>query len=363
MARTTIFDVARLAGVSIATVSRYMNNSVHVSDSARAKVAAAMTKLGYRPDATARTMRTGRSRCLGVLVPDIANPFFVEIAGAIERTAARHGYTVMLCNTDEDNAKEEWLIRTLIDRNVDGLLLVACAGTTPAALIQAGTLPVVAIDRVMEHGGIMSIAGDNFCGGLMATKHLVGLGHRRIALLTGPLSISAYNERYDGFRRALDEAAIPWDQSLFLSGYASVEDGERLVTSALESGLDFTAVFAASDLLAIGALLAARRHGRQVPQDLSIVGYDNIPFSNCVYPGLTTVDQPKREMGRMGVLALIKALDQRETLPAKVVRVAPSLVLRGSSMALSVKGGETREEPLGLLSSHSEPTRRRNLGG
>jgi LacI family transcriptional regulator len=338
MERATIRDVARLAGVSSSTVSRYLNDSAHLSTSARERIAGAMAKLGYRPDATARTMRTRRSRCLGVLVPDIANPFFVEIASAIERTAAEHGYTVMICNTDEDSAKEERLVQTLIDRSVDGLIMIACDGTTPAIIAQAGRLPMVAIDRVVDHSLVMSIAGDNFTGAALATRRLLGLGHRRIAFLTGPLSIPAYNERYAGFREALDGAALAWDQSLFLGGHATVEEGQRVVAAAHQSGRRFTAIFAASDLLAIGALLAARQRGLALPDDLSVIGYDNIPFSAYVHPGLSTVDQPKREMGRMGAIALIQALDSREPLEAKVLRIAPRLVMRGS--CAPVKGGE-----------------------
>lgn len=339
MGKATILDVARLAGVSASTVSRYLNRSAHLSEEAGQLVAQAVRKLDYRPSATARTMRTRRSHCLGVLVPDIANPFFVEIAGAIERTAAFHGYTVMLCNTDEDSAREEKIVRALIDRNVDGLIMIASENTTPATLVQASRIPMVAIDRVLSGARVASIVTDHVQGGYLAAKYLLDLGHRKIALLNGPLSITNYDDRYQGFRQALDEYGVAWDQSLHLRAVSGVEAGAEALLGALDRGASFTAVFAANDLLAIGALLAVRRRGLRVPEDVAILGYDNIKFSEFTFPRLSTVDQPKSEMGRISTETLIRHLDAGESLPEDVVRLAPRLVPRETCAAVDREGG------------------------
>ena len=300
-----------------------------------------MRKLDYRPSATARTMRTRRSHCLGVLVPDIANPFFVEITGAIERTAAAHGYTVMLCNTDEDSSREERFVRALIDRNVDGLIMIASENTAPETLVQASRIPMVAIDRVLAGARVASIVTDHVQGGYLAARYLLELGHRQIAFLNGPASISNYDDRYQGFRQALDEHRVLWDQSLHLCSVSAVEAGAEALLRAIDSGAAFTAVFAANDLLAIGALLAARRRGLKVPDDLTILGYDNIRFSEFTFPALSTVDQPKSEMGRIGTELLIRHLDDGADLPQDVVKLAPRLVLRETCAPVNRKGGDS----------------------
>lgn len=332
MSKPTILDVAQLAGVSPSTVSRYLNGSGRVSGKSQAAIREAMEKLGYRPDTTARAMRTGRTYSIVVLVPDMANPYFVEIANAVERYVAPQGYSVIVCNTDEDPDRERTLIEAVVSRNVDGLIIIPSNRTAANIVSLAQDVPVVVLDRPQAADLVFTVAGDNLSGGKLAATHLLELGHRSIAFLSGPPTIPTHGERYRGFREALDSYGVAMNPGLFWAAEASVKGGEEGVDRALSQGAgEFTAIVASSDLLAIGAMRALRARGINVPEDVSVVGYDNIALSEYVFPSLTTIDQSKQEMGRLAAEMLLAHLESQTPLPASATLLPPRLVVRSTS--------------------------------
>ncbi|MFC4767118.1 LacI family DNA-binding transcriptional regulator [Effusibacillus consociatus] len=333
--KPTIYDVAKAAGVSIATVSKVINNTGRISEETKKKVLDVMEELRYQPSVVASALTGKRTYTIGLLIPDLANPFFAEIARSVEDRGQELGFSVVMCSTDNDSKKEAKYISLLKQKSVDGIVLAAGFqnDTVLKELVQE-KFPLALIAREIPELAIDSVVLDDFLGGYQVTEHLLSLGHRRIAVLAEKARSS--KERIRGYRHALQNAGIEFDQSLILASEATVEKGYRNTVQLLDSSDPPTAIFATNDLLAIGVIQAGRERGIGVPDDLSVVGFDNTILAAIVDPPLTTVAQPIHEMGRQVMDILIQRIEDEKKMKQRVV-LLPELVIRKSTKPLQVK--------------------------
>lgn len=327
----TIKDVAARAGISYTTVSHVVNGTRPVSDPVRDKVEAAIAELGYVPSGVARSLRARATGTLGLLVPNASNPYFAELARGIEDHAERNGYSVILCNSDDDIDKQLRYLRVLVERRIDGLIVATVASDKAFAEALAGLrVPLMLVDRSLDGVTADRVQVDHERGGFLATQHLLELGHRRIACIGGPASTQVVQLRAAGYRRALAGAkveALPVVDCAFTSpaGYAAAQ-------ALLADHEPPTAIFAGNDMIALGVLRAAAERGVRVPEQLSVVGFDDIEVSRYLYPALTTVGQ---SIGQLGETAAARLLARIRTpdLSAEQQLVEPTLVLRESTAA------------------------------
>lgn len=327
----TIKQVARAARVSIKTVSRVVNGAAYVSGVTRRRVLRAIERLDYRPNALARGLVTRRSRSIGLVIADIVNPFFPPLVRAVEDTAAARGYNVILCDTDEDANRERAAISVLLEKQVDGLII--CASRTPSGYLKGladNEVPLVLVNRVLAHPRATAVVVDGVEGGRRATTHLLDLGHRRIAYLAGPTASFSHRSRLRGYRETLSARGVPFDPDLVVGGVASMAAGREAMGVLLNLERPPTAVFAFDDLMAIGAMEELRRLGRRIPDDIAIVGFDDIDLAAFVDPPLTTVAQPKGEMGRLAANRLLNMVETSSPPRPRVVSLVPELVIRRS---------------------------------
>jgi DNA-binding LacI/PurR family transcriptional regulator len=326
----TIRDVARRARVSVATVSRVVNRSPHrVSSTTERRVRTAVRALGYRANIIAQGLKKRSSRTVALIVPDISNPFFPAVARGIEDTARHHGYAVLLCNTYEDLARENAYLALLRHRWVDGVIFATVGSNTRhLRALQRARLPVVLVARDVEGLSIDTVRVDNFRGEYEATRHLLRLGHRRIAHIAGPPALHVAAERRRGYLEALRSAGLG-GEALIVEGDFTADGGRRAMEGVLRSQPTITAVAAANDLMAIGAVEALRQVGKRVPEDVAVVGFDDITFASLVTPALTTVAQPKYRMGQMAMERLLQLLHGGDARSRQTVLI-PELVVRES---------------------------------
>jgi LacI family transcriptional regulator, galactose operon repressor len=329
--RTTIHEVAKAAGVSIATVSRALNGTGRVSEVTRSRVLQIARELGYQPNDVARSLLAKTTRTIAVVVPDIADPFFPELIKGIETVARDRGHLVLLCGGADDEASAWHDLAALRRRQVDGVIL---AGVRLAAeRLQAVTagLPVVTVDREVGPAGASVVQSDHRAGAAVATGHLLDLGHRRIAHLAGPPGLNVAEARRAGYADALTDAGVDVDTALVVAGGFLERDGYDGARELVGRGVDFTAVFAAGDLAAIGALAALEEHGLRVPADISVVGFDDIQPARYVRPRLTTM---RRHIGQLGARAaelLLYQLPGAGTVPVLHETMPVELVVREST--------------------------------
>jgi LacI family transcriptional regulator len=332
-ARRSILDVARLAGVHPSTVSRALHRAdLPVRPETRRKVLAAVERLEYRPSAIARGLRLQRSNTLGMLVPDITNPFFPPIIRGAEEAARERGYELVLCNTDDAPERETASLRVLRERQADGLLIATSrmADATVAAL-RRERFPFVLVNRGSRVAADLSVEVDNERAAADVIAHLASLGHRRIAHIAGPLSTTTGAERAAGYREAMKSHGLPTEGALLAEAEAYAEaSGYAAAIRLLRASP--TAIFAANDLLVLGALRAAREAGLRVPRDVSLVGVNDIPLIGLIDPPLTTVRVPQREMGEIAAAMLIAVLEN-EPINRRHVLLETTLVVRGSTAA------------------------------
>lgn len=332
--RATIRDVARKAGVSPATVSRFLNKKLQLPPESAKRIREAIWELDYKPNALARNLSVGETRMIGLVVPDIQNPFFAALAEAVERAAYGVGYRVLLCNTENQLAKELAYLDLLSHRIADGILLVSNhAYDGSVAIAVGGHRNVVVLDEDIPSAHVHRVLAHNERGGWLATRHLIENGHKQIAHVGGPEGLFSADARYAGYRRALEEAGLEVAQSAVIRGPYTYLFGESVLPRLRD--LRVTAAFCASDYVAVGALNAAVEAGLSVPRDLSIVGFDDMPFANMLNPPLTTVRQPVQEMGRVGVELLTEVLAGSEARPQRAL-LDVELVVRGSVWHLDV---------------------------
>ena len=330
MARITIKDVAREAQVSINTVSRALNDKPDVRPETREVVLEAASRLGYQPNRLARGLRSNQTGVIGTIVADIANPFFASVVKGMGEEARAAGYSLVLQDTSEVYENEEAAIRTLQAEQVDGVLLTPVQSSQESLrMLREAKLPFVLVARHFGDSETNCVVADDVAGGRLATSHLLDRGHRRIGFINGPLVNSSARERLSGYQSALDERAVGVDRGLITDGALTMEDGYDHTRHLLERAHP-TALFAFSDYVALGAMKAVQEAGLRIPEDIAVVGYDDIDFSSCLQSPLTTVRVPKREIGRQVVRILIQALKQTELAP-QVVRLPVELIVRDSS--------------------------------
>jgi LacI family transcriptional regulator len=336
----TVHDVARRAGVSVSTVSHVLNNTRFVSDELRERVLTAMRELDYTPNAAARMLTLKRSHMIGLIVSDIRNPFFASVARGVEDVAQEQGYTLVLCNSDESAERETACLSALETRAIDGVLLASSgvASEHLSRLVRAG-YPIVLVDRDLPDLGAAAILLDNEGAAYGAVKHLIAAGHRRIAMISGRASISTTIERVAGYRRALREARIRFDDRLLVSGLSTSEGGAVAANAVLDLDPPPTAIFSGNNLMSIGVLQVIANRGLLVPDDVAIVGFDDFPYpwSDAFRPHLTTVAQPTYELGRRAAELLVTRLRAPKAHPPAVERVTLEgrLVVRESSGVLA----------------------------
>jgi LacI family transcriptional regulator len=327
-----IHDVALSAGVSPTTVSRYLNKRIDLPAPTAARIDAAIAQLDYRPNLLARRLSTGRSEAIGLVTPEIANPFFAELAAAVEDEAERNGYAVFMSSTRGDAAREVASLKRLSDRHVDGMILMTNRPDDGSlgGLIGDGA-KVVLIDEDIPNVHVPRIFVENAEGSYQATCHLIEAGHRRIAMIGGTKGLLSVSERRAGFERAMREASLTIRPEHLQIGDYSRTFGGQATTALLATGEPPTAIVAASDFIAIGVMQTLRERGLSIPRDMSLVGFDDMPLADLMDPALTTIRQPIETMGRLGFQTLL-ALIRGETVPM-LTRLPVALIVRNSVAA------------------------------
>jgi len=328
----TIKDVAEKAGVSITTVSHVINKTRFVSEQLQQRVNIAIAELGYQPSHFGRGLRQGRSYTIGLLLPDPNDGFFQTVARGIEEHSQNHGFGITCCNTDEDPIKERFFISFMKQRSVDGLII---APTTMAAeslspLIHEG-IPLVIIDRYIEDLPVDQVFSDNRTGSYQAAEHLLGLGHKRIGLLTGIRGITTTEHRLQGYRDCLQEHGIDVDESLIVEGRSKIEEGYA-ATEQLLLRADVTAVFSINTMMTLGALKCFKARGIDCPHDISLTGFDDPDWAAVFTPSLTVVAQQPYKMGYEAGELLFRAIEgQREEEQVQTIELKTQLIIREST--------------------------------
>ncbi len=329
----TIHDVAQHAGVSPTTVSRYLNNRIELPASTSARIDAAILKLDYRPNILAKRLSTGRTEAIGLVTPEIREPFFAELASAVEDEADRHGYTIFMSSTRSDRAREIAAINRLHDRHVDGLIMMT---NTPddgtLAKLISKRRNVVLVDEDIPGVNVPRVFVENEAGAFAATRHLIEAGHTAIGYLGGPVGLFSPDERKAGYLRAMHEAGLAVSADLMRVGSFSPDFAKQAVLDFTRMETPPTAIFASSDYLTIGAILGLKAAGVSIPDDISLVGFDDVrPMSELMHPPLTAVRQPIEALGRRGFLALFALLSGEQ--PTMLTRLPVELITRGSVAA------------------------------
>jgi LacI family transcriptional regulator, repressor for deo operon, udp, cdd, tsx, nupC, and nupG len=335
----TIKEVAAAANVSVATVSRTLQSPDIVSDRTRRRVHEAITRLGYTPNAQARNLRTSRTRLVIAMVPDIANPFFSEVIRGIEHVAHENQYSVLLGDTQYSLDREQAYADMIVARQADGLITLL--PRVPKITLE-GRLPVVNACEYVTDRSITSVFVDNVSAASTAVNHLLALGHRNIAFISGPKPSPICIDREKGYEIALRDAGLRINRSLIAIGDFSVESGARAAENLLAQRQKFTAIFCSNDEMAIGAIGTLKSHGMRVPQEVSIVGFDDIRFARYTDPPLTTIAQPKNQLGREAMSLLLEILGGAGPPPRR--RVLPTdLVVRGSTARCALPAEDEKD--------------------
>jgi LacI family transcriptional regulator len=327
----TIKEVALRAGVSTATVSHVINNTRYVSDAVKQRVQETMEEMGYRPNVLARSLRQGKTKTLGLILPDSANPFYAELGHALENAAFIRNYNVILCNTGSSIDREHLYLDLLLDKQVDGIILDT-EEKDPCEIKNRlpNDYPIVLVDRDFSENIFDTVLTDNTLGGYLATHYLIELGHTRIACVTGPLSLLGAAHRLQGYQKALAEFGIPVVPGLIDYGDFAAGSGHQAAQRLLKLPEPPTAVFVGNDMMAIGFLRSAIEMRFRIPEDISIVGFDNLELCVYLHPTLTTFAQPKTEIGDKTIRLLLNRI-KNPKLPPREILIPPKLIIREST--------------------------------
>jgi len=329
--RITMADVAREAGVSLMTVSRAINGKDGISEPTRQRILELIDRMGYRPSEIARSLVTDRTGTVGLVVIDNSNPFFSEIARGVEHEAYAHGYNVFLCNTEEDTQRERAVLRSLEEKRVDGVIV--CSPRLEADLLHSALEPhsaVVLINRRLDESRFGVVVMNDEYGGRLVAQHLLSRGHRAIGFLAGPEPAYSSQLRGKGFRETLEAAGVSYRPDWERHCLPMVESGRREACQLLTHHPEITALFCYNDLSAVGALQACAELGRRVPDDIAIVGFDDIPLASLVTPALTTCHIPKYELGSQAMHLLLEHNNACAESCSDIV-IEPELVIRASA--------------------------------
>ena len=337
MVKTSIKDIARAAGISHSTVSRALNDSPLVNAETKARVRRLAQDLGYSPDAAARSLVMGRTRTVGVVVTTIADPFAAVVVEGIERTAYAHGYSLILTASNDEPPREIAAVEMLRSKRVDAVIVTSSrVGALHQERLHSTGVPVILLNSHSQQQmpNAYSVRVDDVHGGRLATEHLLGLGHRRIAHVTGPEGHSPSSDRLAGYRSALAAAGIDYDPACIVGGTGRLDGGREALRSLLTLRERPTAVFCYNDMTAIGLLSAARNTGVASPRDLAVVGFDDIPLAAHVAPALTTIAQPMFELGERAMNMALVLMGHEEIAPCDVTDVIlqGQLIVRESTL-------------------------------
>lgn len=337
----TMSDVARLAGVSTATVSRVLNGTAPVDPRRARQVTAAIEKLGYRPNGVARSLRTRRSAILGLIISDIRNPFYTDMVRAVEDVAYAHGYSLVLCNASENHSRERQYLDLAVAENFSGVML-APGATDPAELelVLSHRIPVVTVNGRLNTDSIDSVVVDNARGAETAVKHLLEQGRRRIGCIAGPVGAYTSVERLRGYRRAMRAAGIDVAPEWVQRGDFRAESGERAMRELLSAG-GVDALLALNNQMTLGAWVELKRSGVAVPDDVAVIGFDGVPWAEALTPTLTTVTQPIYELGATTAKLLLDRINGSAEGVREVV-LDPYLDVRQSSGDIAAPAGRGR---------------------
>ena len=326
----SIYDVARESGVSVFTVSAVVNNKSHVGKSLREKVEAAIRKLNYRPNLVARSLAKQKTHTIGMIVPDIGNPFFPIVVRGAEDAAQKHGYNLLLCNSDDSLDKEEKSIELLLSKRVDGILLTKAAEDFRPSLqqmIKEVNTPFVLVMRTYPKLTKDAVITDDYRGAYEAVSHLARAGRKRIALISGPLKVSNAKERWQGFHDALKAEGLPYEEDLVIEGDYRLESGYRAGHSLFSRRPD--GIYVSNHLMTVGLLKAAEETGLRCPEDFGLVSFDDYPWLGIFRPRLTTVELPKHQLGSEAAELLIRRIAGDTSKPI-LKKLQPELRIRES---------------------------------
>jgi LacI family transcriptional regulator len=329
----TIHDVAKLAGVAPITVSRVVNNSGYFSQGTRARVEAAIAQLEYVPNRLASSLRSKRTNTLALVITDITNPFFTTLARGVEDTASDAGYTVVFCNTDESDVEEQKYLQVLLQQQVDGILLVPARSTSSSLeVIRKQGTPVVVLDRRMPPGTQVDVVRcENEDGAYRLTRLLIDLGHRHIAILSGPMGVSTAEDRLAGYQRAMTEAGLQPASNLIIYGAFNQTSGYDMIQRLLVVEPRPSAIFAANNMIGIGALKAIQDAGLRVPDDIAMVSFDDLPPNLLTFPFFTVAAQPAYDMGRTATQLLVARLRGKAPDECQEIILPVEMIVRRSS--------------------------------
>jgi len=326
----SIYDVARESGVSVFTVSAVVNNKSHVGKALREKVEAAIRKLNYRPNLLARSLAKQKTHTIGMIVPDIGNPFFPSVVRGAEDAAQKHGYNLLLCNSDDSLDKEEKAVELLLSKRVDGILLTKAAEDfrpSVRQMIKQVNTPFVLVMRTYPKLTKDAVITDDYHGAYEAVSHLARAGRKRIALISGPLKVSNAQERWQGFVDALNAEGLPFEQDLVIEGDYRIESGYRAGHSVFSRRPD--GIYVANYLMTVGLLKAAEEMGLHCPEDFGLVSFDDYPWLGIFRPRLTTVELPKHQLGSEAVELLVRRISGDTAKPV-LTKLQPELRIRES---------------------------------
>ena len=328
-----IKDVAVHAGVSVTTVSHVVNGTRFVSESARMRVAEAVRELGYVPSAIARSLKHNNTRTFGMIIPNNSNPYFAEIIRGVENRCFAAGYNVILCNSNDDPKRQASYLRVLAEKRVDGVVFVASGSDAVVRATLADVkMPMVLLDREVDGMNNDLVEVDHVVGGELATRHLLELGHPRVACISGPPGLSPSSQRRAGWKQALVTAGVDRGEADLARGDFTARGGYLAMQALLKRKPRPSAVFVCNDLMAFGALSAAREAGVSVPEQLSIVGFDDIELAAFSAPPLTTIAQPKLQIGTLAAELLLERVEQNRSKGRRVI-LAPQLTVRATTAA------------------------------
>lgn len=326
-----IREVADYAGVSPATVSRVLNNYPYIRDEVRSSVLDAIKQLGYEPNRVAQRLRATNSLLIGIVVTDITNPFFNTILASVEDVFFKKGFSVLMSNTMGDPQKELAYLSILENEDVGGLIIAPTSENVGevAQLADAG-LPIVVIDRRVTSGNVDMVLSDNVAGARSAIEHLIDLGHQRIGHIGGPLHLTSGRERYQGYREAMQDAGLVVDLEWVRFGDHKHESGYKYALELLAVDPPLTALFIENNMMTLGALNAIHERHRRIPEDIAVVGFDDVPWSKSLNPPLTVVAQPMLEIGYRAASLLLERIEAPD-LPSRVEVLPTNLIVRASS--------------------------------
>jgi DNA-binding LacI/PurR family transcriptional regulator len=329
MKQPTIYDVAKEAGVAISTVSKVLNNTGSIGAKTRRKVEETMQKLNYQPSVAASVKK--RIQTIGLLIPDIADPFMAEITRTIEDHGRKFGFSLIICSTDNDLEKEMEYVSILKKKYIDGIIIATGLKNTDALNeILNNEIPVALLSREVPSLAVNTVVVNDFLGAFEATSYLIKLGHQNIAMISEDIYFPVTKSRMDGYKQALEQAGIPYNENLVAINNTSFNDALNSTVKLLKLSEPPTAIFASTEPLAIGAMQGVRESGLDIPKDISIVGFDNSILAKMCYPPLTTVSQPIYEMGKKVIDLLVEEIKNPKKVKQRIV-MSPELIVRGTA--------------------------------